>query len=383
MSKKIKEQLKFTAILTKCFFHFLRRGSARSVPNILPKTVLVAQLAWLGDMVCTTPVFRAIKKKYPNCRVVVLGARRNKNILDDNKDVDRYIEWDEDFKVLSKEISSEKIDFACLATPHFLSLAYLFLLDIPSIVVPKIRGGFSPYETKSFKILRRLALVIPHAMGRYAPREYLRLLEPIDIVSEDTAKHLSFSEEAENKIKSFLKHLVSEKDFLIAISPSCGNKIKNWGAGRFALVADHLIDAFGAKVFVIGSSLDEKEVADMISYSSHSDKIINVLNKFSLNELKAFISKLNLFISVDTGPIYIAEAFGVPTVDIVGPMDEREQPPIGEKHKIVVSKRTKPELHVMNARVYNEKEALKQINDITSDMVIKEINDIISEIKKG
>jgi len=121
----------------------------------------------------------------------------------------------------------------------------------------------------------------------------------------------------------------------------------------------------------------------MISYSSHSDKIINVLNKFSLNELKAFISKLNLFISVDTGPIYIAEAFGVPTVDIVGPMDEREQPPIGEKHKIVVSKRTKPELHVMNARVYNEKEALKQINDITSDMVIKEINDIISEIKKG
>jgi len=44
---------------------------------------------------------------------------------------------------------------------------------------------------------------------------------------------------------------------------------------------------------------------------------------------------MSLYVSADTGPIYIAEAFNVPTIDITGPVNENEQPPQGEKHKIV------------------------------------------------
>ena len=50
-----------------------------------------------------------------------------------------------------------------------------------------------------------LGVVIPHKMRHYAPREYLRLLEPIGIFTEDTTKHLSFSSEAKNSIERFLE----------------------------------------------------------------------------------------------------------------------------------------------------------------------------------
>ena len=104
--------------------------------------------------------------------------------------------------------------------------------------------------------------------------------------------------------------------------------------------------------------------------------IVDLCGHLNIDELKALISKMSAFISVDTGPIYIAEAFGVSTIDIVGPMDENEQPSRGPRHKVVVGERLKPELHIMNARVYDETEARRQIDSITVDMVMRAFREL-------
>jgi len=54
-------------------------------------------------------------------------------------------------------------------------------------------------ETKSYKILRKLVLSRSHRIGSYAGREYLKLLEPIDIFTEDTKKYLE-----ELKLEGFI-----------------------------------------------------------------------------------------------------------------------------------------------------------------------------------
>ena len=42
-------------------------------------------------MVYTTPMFRAVKEKYPKAKVLVIGNRVNKEILGGNTDVDGYL----------------------------------------------------------------------------------------------------------------------------------------------------------------------------------------------------------------------------------------------------------------------------------------------------
>ena len=80
---------------------------------------------------------------------------------------------------------------------------------------------------------------------------------------------------------------------------------------------------------------------------------------------------------MDTGPIYIAEAYGAPTIDIVGPMDDNEQPPRGEKNKIVkLEERKQPAIHIMNSSDYDYKEARRQIDGITVDMVIEKLEEL-------
>jgi len=369
-------------ILAFCVAKFIIGGKASKLVSELKK-ILIIQNAKLGDMVCTTPMFRAVKEKYPRSKLFVMGNALNRELLKGNPDINGYIVCENNFgfEDFRRSIRGEKFDFACVTAPGFAALAALYLAEVPLISVPVIRNGFSPYETKPYKILRNFVVTKPHRMGSYAPREYLRLLEPIGIFTEDTKKYLYYSQEAEKTILDFFakNHIAPEKDFIVGITPSAGNKIKEWGRNKFAKLADYIFDKYRAEIIIIGGPNDI-EVDEMISFISKDTKFINTRGLFSVEELKALISKLNLFISVDTGPIYIAEAFDVPTIDIIGPIDGNEQPPIGKLHKIVVAERQKPELYVMNARIYNEKEARRQIEAISVEMVINKFKELIPDI---
>ncbi len=366
-------------LLLRTLLSLAVRGRAQgSVSN--PKRIVIIQPSKLGDMVCTTPMFRAIKKIYPECMVTVAGDHINKELLVGHKDVDQYIVWDKrDPASLIAELRKAQYDFGCITAPNFEGLAALLLSGIPVVAAPEVVGGWSPYETRPYRSLRKFVIAKPHRMGAYAPREYLRLLEPLGISESDTTKSLFHSHMASDKIGKFLEENKLKEGLFAGIMATAGNKIKEWPEDRFAEVADHLIEKYGAKIMIIGGPKDRDRV----------DKVASLMRNeawrkcdLSIDELKALISKLSLLIAVDTGPIYIAEAYGIPTVDIVGPMDENEQPPISEWHKVVVPPlRSKPELHIMNARSYDEAKAIEQVLSITTGEVVAAVDELVGRIQ--
>lgn len=362
-----------------CLAYAPFRGKANRC-DLPPRHTLVWQMAKLGDMVCTTPMFHALKQAYPQAHITVVGSAINKQILEGNTDVDEYLVFT-GFLPMLRTIRRGKYDAAFITSPSTIAIAILFLGGVRSINAPRIAGGFSPYETAVYRKLLPLVREHPHHMRQYAPRQYLRLLEGVDIVSDDTTKHLIYSEAAEERVKEFFhEHDLVEKRF-VALSPSAGNKIKRWPGDRFARVAEYLAQK-GYPVVVIGGSRDREEVMEMMQAVQKNEDIINAVEKFSIDELKAFIAHAALFVSVDTGPIYIAEAFGVPTVDIVGPVDENEQPPIGPMHSIVVPPQPRtPQLFVMNARGYDSAEAQRQNDSITVAMVTDACDSLIAALQ--
>lgn len=361
----------------------LIRGKATKV-SLNSKKIIIMQNAKLGDMICSTPVFRAIKKHIPNAYVVVMGDKINKEVLLGNPDVDEYIIFEKNFFKLLKIIRPFSFDFGCVLTPDIYSFALLYLSGVKAITLPEIKNGFSPWETRAYKIMRKNGILISHFMGSYAPREYLRLLEPIGIFTDDTKKYLAFSAEADKKTAIFLKRegISSESDFIVGIFPSVGNRIKKWSEENFAKVADYAYKKYQAKIILIGGPNDKEEIEKTASFLNENTQAVKASGIFNIDELKALISKIGLFVSVDTGPIYIAEAFDVSTIDIIGPVDEREQPPVGSKHKIVYLKnREEAAIHILNARMYDYAEARRQVDEITTDMVFKEIDELMQKTK--
>jgi len=369
--KKIIFLISVQLVRVTCLF----RGKANTIPA-QPKKIAIVQLSKLGDMVCATPMFRAIKEKYPAALVFVIGNKVNASLLKDHPHVDQYIVSHKNFLSLLRRLRKENIDFACTCAPNIVALLLLLLAGIRCIAAPKVRNGQSPYENTYYLSLLPYVIQKPHTMGQYVPREYLRLLEPIGIVTDDTSKRLAFSVPAKQRIDQFFveHHINPAVDRVVGISPSAGNKIKCWDPQRFAEVAQYITSNYTAYVIVIGTRSDQHVIDEMMSSLSLSERIFNTCDMFTLDELKALVAASHLFISVDSGPIYIAEAFGVATIDIVGPVDEQEQPPQGEKHRLVIAPREKSQLHVMNARQYDAVEAKRQVEDITVSMVTKEVD---------
>ncbi len=368
-------------IYLACLRRFIIGGRAITIPKSI-KTIIIIQTAKMGDMVCTTPVFRATKKFRPDIRLIVFGDKPSLETLENNSDVDERVNID-DFQKLVRSIKKIAPDYACLVLPDFTSLAALYVAGVKAIVTPEIKSGFSTGATLSYNLLKKLVITVPYYTGQYFARQYLKLLEPAGIKSEDTTKHLDFSKAAHQRIEIFLKgnNTVKGRDLLVGMSTSAGNKIKLWPAPNFAKVADYLYQKYYAIIFLLGGPMDKVETAQVINHVASNTKLINCSGLFSIDELKALIANLDLFISVDTGSIYVAEAFSVPTIDIVGPIDEREQPPIGPGHKIVSihSNLIKPELTVLNARIYNKREARRQAEAITPEMVVGEIDKLFNK----
>lgn len=372
---EVLERIMRVVLLLRCVFSFRGRAGGVSLP---PKLIFVVLTGKLGDVVCGTPVLRALRKHFPNARLIVAGETKiQRPVLEDSGLVDGYLDSSKPLR----EIRKYQADVAIITGPSFTPSALMYLAGVPLVVSADVRGGYSPAETRLYKILKKLITTFPYEIYGYAPRERLRSLESLGIKTDDTEKHLGFSSEAREHIEQFLrKNKVEPNDFLVGLSATAGNKIKEWPTERFAKVADHLVKKYGAKVVLTGGPKDGEKVKEVIVNSGC--KLINSQEEgFDVGQLKALISKMSLFIAVDTGPIYIAEAFNVPTIDIVGPVDERVQPPQGRFNRNIVPVRQKAELTILNARDYNYEEALRQTMSITPETVCEEIDKLLLEIK--
>ena len=374
-------------LLIISLIHILVFGAPKRNLKMPPKKIVIVQGAKLGDMVCTTPIFRAIKQQYPTCEVIVVGDSVNEKLLENHPDVDRYIVWRKNnfWSVVSK-LRHEQADFGCIPLPSLQGLTLLILGKIKSISAPKIIGGFAPYETAPYRFIRKFAIAVPHKNGECAPREYLRLLEPIGIKTEDTAKRLAFSPEAKTRVEKLLRenNVNTETDFIVGIIPGVGgDPLKLWSAEKFASVADYLTKKNNAKILLIGAGKDQSAVEKTLSFCKPETETVNLLDRLTIDELKALISSISLLISADTGPVYIAEAFGTPTIDILGPVDEKVQPPRGKLHRVVFAPRKRAMLAVVDNFPPDIAEARRQSEAITVEMVTREIDDLIPHIKNG
>ena len=367
------------------FIGALFSRSRRFPPQTVRKVVII-QGARLGDMVCTTPLFRALKSKYPDVKITVVGDGVNQKLLAGHPYVDRYVVWRKNFWEVVGLLRHERFDCGIVILPSLESLALLTLSGVCSIVTPHVVKGKSPYETLTYRILARWTKIVPHRSGAYAPREYLRLLEPLGIIADDTRKQLACSDEAKRNVSKMLgaEGIDTACDFVAGILPGVGgDPLKRWAPEKFARLAEHLSRKHRAKIVIIGSGKDRPSVEEMLSAVGKEVKVVNLFDRLTIEEMKACIASLSLFVSADTGPVYVAEAFGIPTIDIVGPVDENVQPPRGEFHRVVVPpRRSKAPLAVVENIPDDMEEARRQAEGTTVEMVIAVADELIEKIQK-
>lgn len=323
------------------------------------RRILVIQTAKIGDLICSTPVFRAIKKKYPNAYLSALVNPLTRELLLNNPYVNEIIPLETNFhkgftgKIrLAKLFRNGRHDIAVSLNPNvpFTLAMFWGLIPVRVSVMPDPR--LKPSGTSFAGITYRMASVFSthlaqHIRGRLVAETYMAMLKAIGIEDNDISKDVFKSPDADDKVESFLKEnnppfipplVKGDTGGFVGLAVTSGNKLKEWGAENMAALACRLITEMGACVVLIGSEKDRDIADEILKLSEHSNMIINAVGVFSLAELPALVERLSLFIGVDTGITYMADALSVPLVDIAGPSDMEDQRPTGKRVVIIQKK---------------------------------------------
>jgi len=282
------------------------------------KKIVVRSVNWIGDAIMTTPAITQLAENFPNAKITIVVKEWVKDVFVGNPFIDDIIVCNPNNLIgyirLIKKLRKEKFDIGVAFPNSFSSALFLFLLGT------RYRVGYKTDCRSMF-----LNITTP----RTADLEFEKLridyfLNIANLVGEKQADRelvLNVSKESETFAKNFLEeNKIDETDTIIGFNAGAAyGEAKCWPAKKYAELGNRLISAYNAKLVLFGSSNDQYLVN--ILAKKLRNKCAIAAGKTTLQDSIGLVNKCKLFVTGDTGPLYIAFALRVPILAIFGPTD--------------------------------------------------------------
>ncbi len=300
---------------------FILLRTLRIIPKISDfeeievKKILIIRLDRIGDVLLSTPTFRAVRAHFPKAQINLLVRSYTKDLVVGNPDINELIIFDDQrpffLEILKKfkDLRRKNFDLAIVLHPSFWANFLAFISHA------KYRVGYDAVGA-GFLLTRRI-LDKRYEKSQHEVESTLDIVRSIGIEAEDMSLSLSIDEQAKGFAEDFLKkNNIAKDNILVAVSPGARYKHMRWKEAGFAKVSDYLIEEYAAKVMIIGSPNELALAEKVASLMKHSPIII--AGETRLAQLVALLNRCRLFIGNSSGPMHIASALGIPLVAIFG-----------------------------------------------------------------
>jgi heptosyltransferase-2 len=276
------------------------------------ENALILQTSFLGDTVLTLPLISEVRRRFPVKRLAVLCLPASRELLQDHPAIDEIITYDKKisdrgWRGLQRTAARiREKQFTVALTPHksMRSAMLLYMAKIPH------RVGFR--ESRGWFLFHQRAKRDPklHDVERN-----LSVLGAFGLLPEECRRAIDFplSSAVLDCVNQKLGSLgVNERGPVIGVSPGSVWPTKRWSAEGFGKLIRMLREQQDRQVLLFGGSEDAAVVDDVQRLCGPG--AINLVGKISLRELPAAISRCDVFVTNDSGPMHIAVARGIPTV---------------------------------------------------------------------
>lgn len=316
------------------------RASRRSAKQ--RNRILVIQTAKIGDFVATTPVFRALRQRLPQCEIVALLHPVNVPLAEGLDSIDKIVAlpkagfrgWT-GRRWLVRQLEAG-FDGVLVLSPNLTTLLAPLWAGIPRrvSVLPDRRSGSARLAWPFLTYGER------HQPGRLSRETALRALVGLGIDVDrnilDLPNEVSQTPAGVRRQEILLS---LGKSPFIGLGLGAGNRMKALGASQLRQLAEGILTNTPATLILIGTQEDRSAAATLLA-SLPAGRVIDTTGQCSLAELPSLLAKLDCFVGVDSGATYLADALGVAVVDFMGPADAADQRPLGGR--AIVIKSTEP-----------------------------------------
>ena len=287
---------------------------------------LILRMKPLGDTILTTPVYYALKKAYPECRITVVIAKKFTEVMHNNPHVDEILEYDRgSYLVFLFRILFRKFDISIDFNNNPRS-AQLTLMAWAKFRIGRPKGRNFFYNLK-----------IPMPDDRlYIVEKNLHLCEPLGIPTSEI-KYFYIPDDGST---AFARQLLSEKSpgrDIIGLYVSGSAKTQIWAFDRYIALGKKVISELNRDVMILYGPQDRMLIETLQKDDPVSREFI-IPPPVTINQLGALIKNCSVLVTGDGGPKHMSVSLDVPTITIFGSISsEGWNPPDTERFPFLAS----------------------------------------------
>lgn len=287
----------------------LRLLAGRRTPRSLHLTssakILFIRQDRIGDVLISTPLFSAIKRRYPDWTLDVLLSRNNHFVLANSPHIRRrwlYTKGIRGSLRLMRQVRAEHYD------------AVVDLMDNPSAtstVILLLAGGrVNIGLDKENAYACDVVVPLKSRKDTNIVDRIAELLRPfgIDPGSAGLRVEYAVSPEARASAETFLSSVPAPR---IGVNISAGSDTRFWGVERYReLLAAIRSSASSHSIVLLGKPSDRGRLQQIAAgYDG-----VTTAPDGTFDEFAAMISRMDILITPDTSAVHLAAAFSVPCV---------------------------------------------------------------------
>lgn len=307
------------------------------------KNILIIVRHQMGDMLCALPMMQSVRKFYPEASITLVTKKATgfDEIFKDNNspvdDVKNYEYGVESLLNMAKELKNKKIDLALVPSSVNFSTTNHF---IAHLCESKYKVGVRSRDYEPNPVAYTLNIkndFLWDSKKIHQVERNLDLIRQLNINPQIDRINLSLNQSNINFADEFINRNFKNCPIIIGFHPGAGKPGNVWSPGNFGGLAELLYRKLNCGIFISEGPMDEKYVSSLesilktknIPYAKHKGELMNNTS---------IISKMNLFITNDTGVMHLAAGFDIPVIALFGPTPAFEWGPIGDKKVAIQAK---------------------------------------------
>lgn len=308
------------------------------------KVIAIAKLLGMGSILRSTPMVRALKKKYPSAKYIFITTFRNKPLLESIPLFDKC------FYVRDSSFFSLFIDVVALIVKLWRSKIDLYFdLEVYSafstilatLSLARNRYGFYRESTR-FRLGLSTHLIYFNDR-QHISRIYLQLARACSIKNTDIdykIEKVSIQEQSRSELRGWLElNKLQDNTPYIVINPNASDLLleRRWPIIYFTSLIDALAVNWHSPIFIVGSPQEYSYNDTLYNklYPQAKKITFNSAGKISLKAVMALISQAKLMITNDSGLYHIAVSLNIPTISLWGPGNPRHYGDIDSDKNVI------------------------------------------------
>lgn len=332
-----------------------------------PEKILIIRLSSIGDIILTTPLIRAVRKRFPEVQLDFAVKEQFVDLLRSNPNIDNITVFNsktgfKGLRAFKRSLKQENYDFVIDLHKNFRSV-YL-------------RNGISSGRILKYsKDYFKRSLLVWFGLNFFRKIDpvylkYFRAVKSLETEDDGLGTEMELTPDAMSRVAEELKKNAYSSDrMMVALCPGAGFPTKRWLEEGYAAAGDFFAKRYNALVVFLGSGQDEPVCENvrkaMIEHS------VSFCGKLNLQESAGVLKKSSVVITNDTGLMHIAQTQKRPVVAVFGPtVRELGYFPFPE-NSFVIEKNLKCRPCTHNGSIKCPKKHFRCMKDITAKEVIE------------